>query len=131
MLRAFAPVRTGSVALELQARQGGAAALTVDAVRELVHRTSGARVDADAPLMEAGLDSLGAVELRNQLNQASGLDTALPSTVVFDHPTVRQLVLHMSRGSCVETPLSAAPLLAVTSAAVCASGLSVVLRARS
>ena len=37
---------------------------------QLVERTVGGAVDADAPLMEAGLDSLGAVELRNQLQQA-------------------------------------------------------------
>eukprot|EP00964_Phaeocystis_antarctica_P107069 scaffold71841_cov76-Phaeocystis_antarctica.AAC.3 len=37
---------------------------------QLVERTAGGAVDADAPLMEAGLDSLGAVELRNQLQQA-------------------------------------------------------------
>ena len=39
--------------------------------------------------MDAGLDSLGAVELRNQLEQLSGID--LPSTVLTDYPTARLL----------------------------------------
>jgi len=63
----------------------------LDTVLELVRRTAGGAVDADAPLMEAGVDSLGAVELRSQLQQAAGVDVKLPSTLVFDHPTVRQL----------------------------------------
>ena len=66
-------------------------AVSLEAVMGLVHRTAGGSADADVPLMEAGLDSLGAVELRNQLQQAAGEGMALPSTLVFDHPTARQL----------------------------------------
>merc|ERR1712138_203033 len=67
------------------------AVLPMSAVLEMVQRTAGDAVDADAPLMEAGIDSLGAVELRNQLQGALGESVTLPSTLIFDHPTVRQL----------------------------------------
>eukprot|EP00966_Prymnesium_polylepis_P231876 5364432-Prymnesium_polylepis.1 len=65
-------------------------------VLELVKRTAGGSVDADAPLMEAGVDSLGAIELRNSLQSAAGVDARLPSTLVFDHPTARQIALLLS-----------------------------------
>ena len=47
------------------------------------------------PLMEAGLDSLGAVELARSLE--ARLRLALPQTLVFDHPTVAALTDHLQR----------------------------------
>ena len=41
----------------------------------------------DEPLMEAGLDSIGAVELRNSVASKYGID--LPANISFDQPTVR------------------------------------------
>jgi hypothetical protein len=52
------------------AAAGPAAAVSLETVLALAARTAGGAVDADTPLLEAGLDSLGAVELRNQLQQA-------------------------------------------------------------
>ena len=71
-------------------------AISLDAVLEMVKFVSGSLVDADAALMEAGIDSLAAVELRNQLQSATGEGITLPSTLIFDFPSARQLAQHVN-----------------------------------
>ena len=75
-------------------------------VSAAVERALGAAVSLDQPLMEAGLDSLGAVELRTALGAA--FDLELPATVVFDHPSTGALAEYLA--SVVGQSAGAAPL---------------------
>ncbi|MFJ2774850.1 beta-ketoacyl synthase N-terminal-like domain-containing protein, partial [Streptomyces sp. NPDC087300] len=72
--------------------------LLLDVVRSQLAAVVGdleSAADMDAPLLELGLDSAGAVTLRNLLNAATGL--SIPVSAVFDHPTCRGLARHIDR----------------------------------
>ena len=57
--------------------------------------------------MEAGLDSLSAVELRNDL--AAAFDTELPATLIFDYPTIPALASFIASVT-TRAPSSGVPL---------------------
>ncbi|MGA5822738.1 beta-ketoacyl synthase N-terminal-like domain-containing protein [Kitasatospora sp. NPDC094028] len=56
----------------------------------------------DQPFAGAGLDSLGAVRLRDRLGAELGV--ALPPSLVFDHPTPRAVAEHLADGAASPPP---------------------------
>ncbi len=58
-----------------------------------VVRTDPERIDLGAPVRSLGLDSLMTLELRNLLERDTGL--RLASSLVWNHPTVRDLAAHL------------------------------------
>ena len=47
-------------------------------------------ISANTPLMEAGVDSLGATELQRGLSEH--LSTEFEATLLFDHPSIDSIV---------------------------------------
>ena len=78
-------------------------------VREQVAASLGApitSVPADRPLLELGLDSLMAVELRNQLSAQA--QTPLPATLAFDYPTPKAIAELLYRRAFAELDVARA-----------------------
>merc|ERR1719329_379625 len=64
-------------------------------VKETVRQLLGSDEDFedDNPLMEGGLDSLSAVQFRNDLVKEFAVN--LPASMTFDYPTIQQLAAHI------------------------------------
>lgn len=79
------------------ATSGRRSEVIMDGVRAIAARVLGAgngdAIDPAAPLTELGLDSLMAVEMRNRLAAALGM--TLPSTLLFNYPSVEALTAYI------------------------------------
>ena len=84
-------------------------------VRERVVRILGLAADETPDrhdrLMDLGLDSLMAVQLRNLLGVGLNLEKPLPSTLMFDHPSIEALAIFLGeRLVAVDIAVRSAPM---------------------
>jgi acyl carrier protein len=95
------PSGGATVTVDLEELAGLAAAERHDRLTELVRTTiagvlhfdAAEDIQPDAPFANLGLDSLAGVEVKNKLEAALG--TALPTSVIFDHPEANTLASYL------------------------------------
>lgn len=69
-------------------------------IKRIVESIIGQQINDDQPFMESGLDSLGAMELRNSIADTFGINN-LPGTLVFDYPTINALLAYLQSSTPV------------------------------
>ena len=80
-------------ASQQQQQQQQTSAAVLDVILNIIANLGG-EASADQPFMESGIDSLGAVQLRNEITSAFGVE--LQPTVTFDYPTPKALSAHVA-----------------------------------
>ena len=95
--------------------------LMLDYVRQRVMqvlRLEAARPpDRRARLMDLGMDSLMAVQFRNQLEAGLDLKGVVPATLMFDHPTIEAIARFLIDRTSTAAPVNVAPPAAEAAAA--------------
>jgi acyl carrier protein len=87
-------------AVKAGARSGD---VLLEELTAIAAEVTGTTIAADAPLMDSGLDSIGATELSNTIS--AHLNTELSPTLLFDHPSLRSIADALSVGQETEEAL--------------------------
>jgi pimaricinolide synthase PimS1 len=90
--------------------------IRAEAAVVLGHTDGVAGVDAERAFQELGFSSLTAVELRNRIGAAAGLD--IPATLVFDHPTPAAVAAYLAAELPLNQGESGAPTVGESLAAL-------------
>ena len=69
----------------------------LDELKQIASEVINKDVSVDAPLMDAGLDSISATELSNKIS--AHLNAELSPTLLFDHPSLRSIADALSANS--------------------------------
>ena len=67
----------------------GSSDTLLNELKQIASEVINTDVSLDAPLMDAGLDSIAATELSNKIS--AHLNTELSPTLLFDHPSLRSI----------------------------------------
>jgi acyl transferase domain-containing protein/acyl carrier protein len=104
-----AELRERLLALPASEQREAMLSLVLSQMAVVLGHESAHSIDPHRPFRDLGLDSIGAIELRNRLMEATGL--RLPATLVFDQPSPLTLAAQLY-GECTNQGSEHAPIMA-------------------